>query len=48
MEISAFPWLDEETTPSGTISLRNVFLHVTKACNLFCSYLLFLGPQAAT
>src|SRR5712692_6440093 len=41
MELSAFPWLDEETTPAGTIALRNVFLHVTKACNLFCSYCYF-------
>ena len=41
MELSAFPWLDEETTRNGTIALRNVFLHVTKACNLLCSYCYF-------
>jgi radical SAM protein with 4Fe4S-binding SPASM domain len=32
MEISAF---------AETISLRNVFLHVTKVCNLYCSYCYF-------
>ncbi len=41
MEFSAFPWLDEEPSPTRTIALRNIFLHVTKACNLFCSYCYF-------
>ncbi len=45
MELSAFPWLDEETFPSKTISLRNVFLHVTKACNLRCSYCYFSASK---
>jgi MoaA/NifB/PqqE/SkfB family radical SAM enzyme len=41
MEFPAFPWQDEVTTPTETISLHNVFLHVTKACNLLCSYCYF-------
>ena len=41
MELFAFPWLETETTPMETVSLRNVFLHVTKACNLHCGYCYF-------
>jgi MoaA/NifB/PqqE/SkfB family radical SAM enzyme len=41
MEMSAFPWLEPETTPTKTVPLKNVFLHVTKACNLHCSYCYF-------
>jgi MoaA/NifB/PqqE/SkfB family radical SAM enzyme len=41
MEMSAFPWLEQETTPAGMVPLKNVFLHVTKACNLHCSYCYF-------
>ena len=41
MEMSAFPWLATETAPADTVSLKNVFLHVTKACNLHCSYCYF-------
>src|SRR5438105_14168236 len=41
MEISAFPWLETETALTETVPLRNVFLHVTKACNLRCSYCYF-------
>lgn len=45
MEMSALPWLAPETTPNGTVSLRNVFLHVTKACNLCCSYCYFSASK---
>lgn len=41
MEFSAFPWLEPKAPPSATVPLRNVFLHVTKACNLHCSYCYF-------
>lgn len=41
MERSAFPELDEEMTAAGMIALRQVFLHVTRACNLLCSYCYF-------
>jgi MoaA/NifB/PqqE/SkfB family radical SAM enzyme len=45
MEISAFPWFDPEP-PSDTVALRNVFLHVTKACNLRCDYCYFSASRA--
>lgn len=38
MEMAAFPWLKSETKQTDTVSLRKVFLHVTKACNLRCAY----------
>lgn len=41
MELSIFPRLEPETAPTETIPLRNVFLHVTKACNLACAYCYF-------
>lgn len=41
METSAFLPLESHITPTETISLKNVFLHVTKACNLHCSYCYF-------
>ena len=43
METFAFPWLEEQ--PTETVALRNVFLHVTKACNLRCSYCYFSASQ---
>jgi MoaA/NifB/PqqE/SkfB family radical SAM enzyme len=39
MEEPAFTWLEPEEP--NTVSLRNVFLHVTKACNLRCRYCYF-------
>ena len=33
--------LASDPPPASTLSLRNVFLHVTKACNLRCSYCYF-------
>jgi MoaA/NifB/PqqE/SkfB family radical SAM enzyme len=44
MELLAFPWLEPEL-PSDTIALRNVFLHVTKACNLRCDYCYFSASR---
>jgi MoaA/NifB/PqqE/SkfB family radical SAM enzyme len=40
MEPFLFPEI-EETLPTDTVPLRNVFLHVTKACNLRCAYCYF-------
>ena len=45
MELSVFPWLERDDVPRDTISLRNVFLHVTKACNLHCSYCYFSASK---
>lgn len=44
-ELPALPRLKPETTPTETIPLRNVFLHVTKACNLSCSYCYFSASK---
>src|SRR5574341_532602 len=41
MEMSAFPWRESRAVPTETVSLKNVFLHMTKACNLHCSYCYF-------
>ena len=41
MEMPAFPWQEPEAAVMGTVPLRSVFLHVTKACNLHCSYCYF-------
>jgi MoaA/NifB/PqqE/SkfB family radical SAM enzyme len=42
METTVFPWLDPDNPAFGdTVRLRNVFLHVTKACNLYCKYCYF-------
>lgn len=46
METPAFPWLESETPFTETVSLRNVFLHVTKACNLHCTYCYFSASKA--
>ena len=45
MERPAFPWLEEERPIPEVVSLRNVFLHVTKACNLRCSYCYFSASK---
>lgn len=37
-ELPAFPWTEAADARSETVALQNVFLHVTKACNLRCSY----------
>ena len=34
-----------DSTGSTTVSLRNVFLHLTKACNLRCTYCYFSASQ---
>jgi MoaA/NifB/PqqE/SkfB family radical SAM enzyme len=41
METSVFPWLDPNPAFGDTVRLRNVFLHVTKACSLHCAYCYF-------
>jgi len=41
MERAALPWLAGESAPTGSVSLKNIFLHVTKACNLHCAYCYF-------
>ena len=48
MEIPAFPWLEQENAPTETVPLKNVFLHVTKACNLRCSYCYFSASKPLT
>src|SRR5262245_35114153 len=45
MDRPAFPWLKPETTSTDTVRLRNVFLHVTKACNLYCNYCYFSASR---
>lgn len=45
MDISAFPWVELDAAPDDTVPLRNVFLHVTKACNLYCSYCYFSASR---
>lgn len=45
METQAFPWLEPKTDNAETVSLRNVFLHVTKACNLRCEYCYFSASR---
>jgi MoaA/NifB/PqqE/SkfB family radical SAM enzyme len=46
-EIPAFPWPAPERAPApaGTVALRNVYLHVTKACNLRCAYCYFTASK---
>ncbi len=45
MEATAFFWLEPETATTETVALKNVFLHVTKACNLRCAYCYFSASQ---
>lgn len=45
MEIPAFPCLEPDAAPEKTVALRNVFLHVTKACNLRCDYCYFSASR---
>jgi len=45
MEMAAFPWLESETAQTEMVALRNVFLHVTKACNLRCAYCYFSASR---
>lgn len=45
MEIVASPWLKLETATTETVTLKNVFLHVTKTCNLRCAYCYFSASQ---
>jgi len=45
MELAAFPWLEPKAAADETVALRNVFLHVTKACNLRCDYCYFSASK---
>ncbi|WP_119071414.1 radical SAM protein [Aggregatilinea lenta] len=44
MDTPAFPWLEPDSS-TETVPLRNVFLHVTKACNLYCKYCYFSASR---
>jgi MoaA/NifB/PqqE/SkfB family radical SAM enzyme len=46
MKTSAITFLEPLKPPCNTVSLQNVFLHVTKACNLYCSYCYFSARHA--
>lgn len=45
MELPAFPWVEPEAAAEETVALRNVFLHVTAACNLRCEYCYFSASR---
>lgn len=45
MEKSAFPLLESESASTKIVSLRSIFLHVTKACNLYCRYCYFSASR---
>ena len=45
IEVPAFPWLEPDAAGGPPIGLRNVFLHVTKACNLHCDYCYFSASK---
>lgn len=45
MEMSTFPWLEPETGLKRTVSVKSVFLHVTKACNLHCAHCYFSASK---
>lgn len=44
-EVPAFPWLEPQAIHEETVALKNVFLHVTKACNLRCDYCYFSASK---
>ena len=45
MGVPAMPRRRPEPAPAGTVALRNVYLHVTKACNLHCAYCYFTASK---
>jgi mycofactocin biosynthetic radical S-adenosylmethionine protein MftC len=45
VETSASPLLTAPSGADATVALRNVFLHVTKACNLRCRYCYFSASR---
>jgi radical SAM protein with 4Fe4S-binding SPASM domain len=45
MQHSTFPCLDAGAASTRTIALRSFFLHMTKACNLLCSYCYFAASK---
>ena len=42
---SPITWFESDTDSSDTLPLRSIFLHVTKACNLHCSYCYFSAKK---
>jgi MoaA/NifB/PqqE/SkfB family radical SAM enzyme len=45
--VVALPWSEARTPVTGTVTIRNVFLHVTRACNLRCRYCYLSAGQRA-
>ncbi len=45
MEARAVPWLEAAAAAAGTVAVRNVFLHVARACNLRCDYCYFSASR---
>lgn len=45
MDQRSFPDIEFEDALPATVALRNVFLHVTKACNLRCEYCYFSASR---
>ena len=45
IEVPALPRRVPEPAAAGTVALRNVYLHVTKACNLRCAYCYFTASR---
>jgi len=41
MEFPTFPSVKTETTQTDIVSIKSIYLHVAKACNLRCSYCYF-------
>jgi MoaA/NifB/PqqE/SkfB family radical SAM enzyme len=42
--MSAFRWLEADS-PTETVPLKNIFLHLTRACNLHCRYCYFSATR---
>lgn len=45
IETAAVPWLSAEPGRAETVALRTVYLHVTRACDLRCSYCYFAASR---
>ncbi len=45
MEIQAFSLQHADTSRNDVVQMKNIFLHVTKACNLRCTYCYFSASQ---
>jgi sulfatase maturation enzyme AslB (radical SAM superfamily) len=44
-EAAAVPWLSSEPARAETVAVGTVYLHVTRACNLRCSYCYFAASR---